>query len=176
MQNRTTFVIGIGLVTLGVIAIFNTLFQINLWSILLPLLLIGLGVFIVFRPKTLDANTNLVFKPLGDIDYSGNWLVSPQEIWFIVGDAELDFSQAVIPDGITHIKLISFVGDVRIRESQSAGLQVSSKAFVTDSKVHGHKQDYFLSPLKYTSPQFENQSKKIVIDSWFFVGEIRVDS
>lgn len=176
MQNRTTLVIGIGLVTLGVIAIFNTLFHINLWSILLPLLIIGIGLIIIFRPKTLDANTNFVFKPLGDVDFFGDWQVSPQEIWFFVGDVELDFSQAIIPDGITHIKLFSFVGDIRIREPQGAGLQVSSKAFITDSKVHGHKQDHFLTSLDYASLDYEIQSKKVVVDSWFFVGEIRIES
>lgn len=176
MQNRTTLVVGIGLVTLGIIAIFNTLFHVNLWSILLPLFIIGIGLLIVFRPKTLDANTNFVFKPLGDIDFKNTWQVSPQEIWFFVGDVELDFSQAIIPDGTTRIKLFSFVGDIRIREPQSAGLQVSSKAFITDSKVHGHKQDYFLTALNYASPDYANQSKKVIVDSWFFVGEIRVES
>ncbi len=176
MQNRTTLVIGIGLVTLGIIAIFNTLFNFNLWSILMPLFIIGIGLLIVFRPKTLDANTNFIFKPLGDIDFKNAWQVSPQEIWFFVGDVELDFSQAVIPEGTTHIKLFSFVGDIRIRETQSAGLQVSSKAFITDSKVHGHKQDHFLNALKYASPNYELQAKKVIIDSWFFVGEIRVKS
>jgi hypothetical protein len=176
MQNRTTLVIGIGLITLGIIAIFNTLFQINLWSILLPLLIIGIGLLIVFRPKTLDSNTNFIFKPLGDIDFLNSWQVSPQEIWFFVGSVELDFSQAIIPEGITQIKLFSFVGDIRIREPKSAGLKVSSKAFITDSKVHGHKQDHFLNTLNYTNPDYDNQSKKVIVDSWFFVGEIRVES
>ncbi len=176
MQNRTTLVIGIGLVTIGVIAIFNTLFHVNLWSILMPLLIIGIGFFIILRPKTLDADTHLVFKPLGDIDFSGAWQVSPQEIWFFVGDTSLDFRQALIPEGVTHIKLFSFVGDIRIREPQAAGLQVSSKAFITDSNLHGHKQDHFLTSVNYTSPDYEIQSKKILVDSWFFVGEIRVES
>ncbi len=175
MQNRTTLVIGVGLIALGVIAIFNTLFHINLWSILFPLLIILIGLFILLRPKTIDSNTNFIFRPLGDIDFSHQWQVSSQEIWFFVGDVNLDFSQASIPEGVTQIRLFSFVGDIRIREPQNAGLKVSSKAFITDSKVHGEKHDYFLSSMNYTSPDYGPQDKKIDIESWFFIGDLRVE-
>lgn len=176
MQNRTTLIIGIGLVALGFVAIFNILFSINLWSVLLPLAFIGIGLLIILRPKTIDANTNLIFKPLGDINFSREWIVSPQEIWFFVGDVDFDFSQAVIPEGITKIKLFSFVGDIRIRESVSAGFNIHSRAFITDSKINGQKEDYFLTGMNYHSLDYETKTHKVEIENYFFVGEIRVES
>lgn len=175
-QNRTTLIIGIALVAFGGIAIFNILFNINIWAVFWPLLLIGIGLLVIFRPKTIDSNTELIFRPLGDLNFAHEWQVSPKEIWFFVGDVDFDFSQALIPEGVTKIRLFSFVGDIRVRENANAGLKIRSSAFITDSKINGQKENYFLSPMNYTSLDYETYTQKVDIESWFFVGEIRVES
>ena len=85
MKNRTTILIGSILIILGVFSIIDALFGINLWSLFLPLILIGLGVLILFRPKTLPDGTNFILRFVGETDKSHEWTVEPAEYWSFIG-------------------------------------------------------------------------------------------
>ena len=60
MNNRTAILIGSIFIVLGVIALFDAFFGINLWTLFFPLILIALGFIILFRPKTLPGGTNFI--------------------------------------------------------------------------------------------------------------------
>ena len=175
MQNRTPIFIGAALIGIGLMAVINALFHVDLWVILFPLLLIGIGAWIIVRPNMMRNGENFRFLFLGDIKKSGFWQVTPEEIWLFVGDITFDFREAELPLGETEIKIISFVNDLRILSPREGALKVNTNAFVSSSKIHGNKRDHIISPLQFQDANYDSAAKKVVIQSWGFVGETRVE-
>jgi predicted membrane protein len=175
MKNRTSLIIGSGLVLIGFFSIFDSLFHINLWAFLFPVLLIAFGVFIITRQSSVSENTQFVFKFIGEITKNGYWQVSAQEIWCFVGDMTFDFHQAEIPDGETEIKIIGFVTEIDVIKPDSAALKFSGNSFISSSKVNGNKQDHFLSPYEYQDPEYPHSNKKVNLKVWSFVGEQKIN-
>ncbi len=174
MKNRTAILIGSILIILGAFSIIDALFGINLWALIFPLILIGLGVLILFRPKTLPGGNNFILRFIGETNKSHEWTVEPVEYWSFVGSMKLDLSQAVIPAGETSIVMYSFVNDLEITLPTDAGLRLNASGFVHDTKVKGHKEDHFLAPFEYETPDYGIQTKKINIRSLSFVSEVEI--
>lgn len=97
MKNRTMILIGSILILLGAFSIIDVLFGINLWTLIFPLILIGLGILILFRPKTLPDRRNFFMRFISETNKSHEWTVEPSEYWSFVGSMNLDFSQALFP-------------------------------------------------------------------------------
>ncbi len=175
MKNRTSLIIGSALVIIGLFSIFNSLFHINLWAFIFPVLLIGFGVFIITREFSVSENTQFIFKFIGELTRNGYWQVSAQEIWCFVGDMTFDFRQAEIPEGETEIKIIGFVTDIDVIKPDAAAVKFNGYSFVSASKVNGHKEDHFLSPYEFEDPEYAQSGKKVNLKVWSFVGEHKIN-
>jgi hypothetical protein len=174
MKNRTAILIGSILIILGAFSIIDALFGINLWRLIFPLILIGLGFLILFRPKTLPGGTNFILRFVGETNKSHDWTVEPAEYWSFVGNKKLDFSQAVIPVGETNIVMYGFVNDLEIILPLAAGLRLKARGFVHDTKVKGYKEDHIFAPFEYESPDYALQTRKINIQALSFVSEVEI--
>jgi len=174
MKNRTAILIGSILIILGVFSIIDALFGINLGTLIFPLILIGLGVLILFRPKTSPAGNNLILRFVGETDKSHEWTVEPAEYWAFVGSMKLDFSKAIIPEGETSIVLYSFVNELEITLPTDAGLRLAARGFVQNTKVMGHNEDHIFAPFEYETPDYAIQTRKINIQSLSFVSEVEI--
>jgi hypothetical protein len=175
MKNRTAILIGSILIILGAFSIIDSLFGINLWKLIFPLILIGLGFLILFRPKTLPGGTNFVLRFVGETNKSNEWTVEPAEYWSFVGSMKLDFSQAVIHEGETNIVMYSFVNDLEIILPTEAGLKLTARGFVHDTKVKGYKEDLIFAPFEYETPDYAIQTRKINVQSLSFVSEVEIN-
>ncbi len=174
MKNRISLLIGSGLIAIGLISIIDSIFHINLWALLFPLLLIAFGVFVILRPSKISEDTEFIFKFIGEITRDGIWQVGPREIWNFVGDMTFDFRQAEIPIGETEIKIFGFVTDIDIYKPKNGSLKVINHSFVADTKSNGNKRDLFMTPFHYQDPDFAESDNKVIINTWSFVGEIKI--
>jgi len=155
MRNRGQLVVGVVIVLLGTLLLIGNLFHINPWAFFWPLVLIGLGVWMLLRPQTLRSDGRRKGKILGDICRGGEWQVRDEEFWVLIGDIKLDMTTAQIPEGETVIRTYGFVGSIRLRVPERVGVSVSSTAFITDARMLGHKQESLLSPLHQVSDDYE---------------------
>ena len=84
-----------------------------------------------------------------------------------------------LPDGTSFLwELRSVNGrglDVRLRLPQQVGCSISSVAFLSETRIMGNKQDTFVAPFEYTSPGYESAERKIRLETWFFVANIRLE-
>lgn len=175
MKNRTAILIGSILIILGAFSIIDALFGINLWKLIFPLILIGLGFLILFRPNTLPGGTNFILRFVGETNKSHEWTVEPAEYWSFVGSMKLDFSQAVIPVGETNVVMYSFVNDLEILLPTDAGLRLKARGFVHDTKVEGYKEDHIFTSFEYETPDYATQTRKINIQALSFVSEVEIN-
>ena len=174
MRNKGQLIVGLVIVLIGVMLLVGNLFHVNLWDFFWPLVLIGLGVWLLLRPRTVGTGTKVQQRLLGDIRRSGEWQVTDEEFWILVGDLKLDMTAAQIPEGETLIRSYGFVGDVKLVVPEGVGVSVSSTAFVTDAKVLGKKQDTFLATFRFASDNYETAERKIRLESTAFVTDLRI--
>ena len=114
MRNRWQVFIGVFLLFVGITSLIGVIFHINLSGSFFALLLILLGVFLLLRPSFGDRFGIHDFRVFGDMRKTGFWKVTEEEYWLILGDTNLDFTTAEIPDGVTTLRLNGFIGNIRV--------------------------------------------------------------
>lgn len=174
MRNQGQFYLGIVIVVFGVVLLIANIFNINLAILCWPMAFILLGVFLIYRPKMIEPGTELTQKFLGEVRRSGHWQVVDEEFWYFVGDVELDMINADIPDGVTKIRAIGFVGDIDMYVPAHVGVVVDSTALVSDVSLADAKEENFLTPVRMQTDNYKIAQKKILLQTTCFVGDIKV--
>ena len=162
------------MVVVGLLFLLGTLLQVNMWALIWPLALIVLGGWLLMRPRTAAPGTNADFRFLGEIRRTGAWQVAPEDLTAFIGDIDLDFRQAVAPEGETRLHLSGFIGDVHITIPAGFGLKVVSSAFVTDIRFMGQKHEGFLAPVEFSTPGYATAERKVLMETTWFVGDIKI--
>lgn len=175
MRNSGMLVLGSLLILFGALALLSQLLGVNFWTFCWPVGLILLGVFLLLRPRLIPAGTILDMRLLGDLRRRGVWTVQDEEFWTLIGDTRLDMTEADIPPGETKLRVYGFVGETRLYLPPDVGFSVYSTAFLSETKILGQKQDTFLLPFEYASPGYESAERKVRLESWFFVADIKVE-
>lgn len=175
MKNRTTILIGSILIIIGIFSIVDALFHINLWSLILPLLLIAIGFFILFRPKSLSDGSDFILRFINEIDEFHANAIKPAEYLSFVSDIKFDLSSATIPDGETTIRFNSFVSEIKISLPENVGLKIAARGFVNNSKIKGKEENNIFAPFEYESPGYDFQTRKVFIQTLSFVSEIEIN-
>jgi predicted membrane protein len=174
MRNQPQVWFGVLIIVLGIVFLLGTLFSFNVWTYCWPIGLIALGVVVLIRPRTLGPHATSTAIVLGDIKRDETWKVSDEEFWAGICGLKLDLSRAEIPIGETHLRLISFIGDIDLRLPQEVGIHITSNAFISDVKLFGRKQDSFFLPNDVTSDNYATAERKIRLDTGCFIADIDV--
>jgi hypothetical protein len=173
-MNRSAIFLGGTLVVVGLLFLLGNLLGVDVWTLIWPLALIALGGWLLLRPRRSLPGGTSNFLFLGEFKRNGAWQVTPEEMSFFVGDIILDFSQAVIPPGETHMHLSGFVGDVHVIVPAMVGLRVASSGFITDVQFMGQKHEGFLTPVEFANPAYATAERKVLLETAWFVGDIKV--
>lgn len=173
IQGRKWF--AIFLITTGAMMIFALLAGRDTGALFWPVAFIFIGVWFIVRPKSAHGGTQKL-RLATDIDMDGEWQVQDEDILAFAHDIDYDLSDAVIPPGETNIQLTAFATELSLRVPEEVGLAINTHAFVTESKMFGDKQEYIMTGLHYTSPNYAEAARKIrfVINS--FAVEIKASA
>jgi predicted membrane protein len=174
MRNQAQLVLALIVIAVGVVLLVASVLQINVWVLCFPVLLVLLGLAILFRPQLVGSDSDARYKLLGDIRRSGDWAVADEELWIGVGDVRLDMTAADIPYGDTQIRVWSFVSSVQLSIPDDVGVTVSSSAFITDAKFLGRKRDGILTPVRFSSDDYETAERRIRLENTAFVGDVSI--
>lgn len=174
-MKRWQVTIGIILILLGIIALMNQVLpNLRIGRFIMPLLLIGLGLLLILRPRIAGPDVIVQIPILGDIRKTGIWEATQHEIWWFVGSSRLDFTEAVFPKGDAVIKIFGFVTDLKVILPDDVGLRVTSSAFVSEYSGLQGKQERFLSLLEEQSANYSSAEKRMDLQTVAFVSEIKV--
>lgn len=174
MYRKWQIFLGAFIVFIGLMTLVGSLADVNVWRFFWPLALIGLGVFILLRPQFVSANTNVHQRLLGEFRRRGDWQVTDEEIWLLIGDVEIDLTRATIPAGETTFRVFGFVGEVELYLPAGVGISVQSNAFLTDGKILREKYQRFLAGPGYTSPGYDAAERKIRLEANYFIADLKV--
>jgi lia operon protein LiaF len=173
-MRKPQVIIGTTILVLGLLLLIGNLTGIDICAYLLPLILIGAGIWIVTRPAVFAGGRDSQIRLLGDIRRRGKWAVREQDLWCIVGDIRLDLTEAVVPEGETTLRLYGFVNDITIVVPESVGVSIASTSFLTSARVFGYKQDYFLTVYETESDLYATAARKVRLELTYFVADLKV--
>jgi lia operon protein LiaF len=174
MRNKWQIFIGGFIVLIGLTVLIGNLTDYNPWKLFWPLVLIGLGVFVLVRPRMVSADTSLRQKLLGEIHLRGEWDVTDEEMWLLVGDVDIDLTRARIPAGETRFRVFGIVGEVELLLPADVGISMQANAFLTEARVLGEKSESFLSAPPYVSAGYDLAERKIRLEVNYFVADVKV--
>jgi predicted membrane protein len=174
-MRKTEIIVGSVILGFGFLFLIGSLFDFNIWGLICPAGLIGLGVFLMYRTNKNPSDGDIKIRFVGDIRRQGVWEAHDDETWGFVIDSKFDFTDAKLPDGMTTFQISAFVSDFKIVVPADLGVSIYSMAFMTESRVFGEKQETFFIPFSWESDNFKTANKKIILKPTCFVSEIRVD-
>jgi len=174
MQNRSQAFIGAFLLLLGIGFLIANILRINFWALCFPAGLIVLGMLLLVRPKVFDTSTVSHWYLFGEVKRGGEWTPADEEFWQFIGDTKLDFTQAQLPVGETHLRINGFIGDVDVIVPADIGVAVSASGLIVDLRTPTDKLDRFLSPANSVSPNYATAERKLRLSTTFLIGDINV--
>ncbi len=173
MRNRGALIFGGLLILFGLLTLLDMIFQIDIGAIFWPLVLITIGLLMLLRPRMAPPGSEVWFRLFGGVRRSGIWTVQNEEVWMFIGDVHLDLTQAELPPGETLFQASGFIGDIDLRVPANTALSIHANGFVTTAKWFGRKQDHFLTPAIYTSPDYDQAERKIKLVTNFFITDLK---
>jgi lia operon protein LiaF len=174
MHAKWQVYIGILVTLIGLMFLIGAIFDVDVGAFCWPIGLIALGIWLLLRPQLVGPDMAARLKLLGDIRRRGEWPVADEEMWVGIGDVNLDLTSADIPVGETTLRILGFVGDVKVRVPQGVGVSVSSTSFVTDARIFGEKRDGIFFPVHFASQDYDTAERKIRLETAHFVMSLRV--
>ena len=160
------------LIFVGVVSLLNRYFDLHLWRIIFPALLILLGVWLVFSPTARERFTFTHFAILGDVEMNSQ----NEHILMGIGDAKLDLGEISLDPGEYEMKITALIADVTVRSSADIGLWISSTSLITDAKVFGEEETDILYPFEYVSENYNGADTKVKLLVGSAISEIKVNS
>jgi predicted membrane protein len=174
MRNQPAIWFGVLLIFGGLIFLVGNLFHFNPWPFLWPLGLISVGAWLLLRPVLNLPGTASTFLIIGNFTRSGPWQMQSQELYFFIGEVNLDLTQAVIPMGESRLRVVSFIADVKAVIPPGVGVKVSSAGFVSSAHLPDQRRESFLTGFDIESPDYAAADRKLVLEVSGFVSEVRV--
>jgi len=173
--NRGQLILGAILAGLGVVLLLGNILGINVWAIVWSAGLIILGVVLLVRPRLARAGTRVDFTLIGDTKLAGTWQAQDEEFWTGIGDVKLDYTQAALPEGETTVRIYCLIGDVDFVVPAGLGINLVTSGVFTELKVRGDKQEGFLRPLSYTSPDYSSAARRIRVEVMAFISDTSIN-
>jgi lia operon protein LiaF len=180
-RRRGSFFWGILFVVLGCVWLWNNLDigpRIDVGS-LWPLLLIGMGIYIVLRQTGVvggwsEQSVN-IDRILGDVRLGGpGWQAQNKNIFSIIGDVDIDLRQSIIPEGETVIKMRSIIGDVDIIVPQDVAVFAGASVTIGELRVMTERRDGFLLDVTYSTPDYVTATRKLRIEVEMLIGDATI--
>jgi predicted membrane protein len=175
MRKQNMMILGVVLVVLGLLGVLGATLRIHWGAIFWPLVLIGLGAWMILRPRMVPEGVTVSQRVLGDIRRDGAWQVVPEEFSMVLGDVKLDMTQASIPDGETALEVFHVLGDTKLKLPEGVGLRLHVNVLIADVKVFGEKREGFATPITVVSEGYESAQKRLALRVNSLLGDVRVE-
>jgi predicted membrane protein len=174
MHTQGRMLLGIVVVVFGLLLLLGALFDLDPGTFFCPGILILVGAWLIFRALTHDPGTTLGTHLFGPVRRDGVWPVIEEEIWVVLGDVKLDFSQAEIPEGETTIRIFSFLGKVRALVPADVGIAVATTALINDVRLADRKRSGFVTLATLASDDYETAPRRVRLETTHLISDVRV--
>jgi lia operon protein LiaF len=188
---------GLVLIAIGIVIQGNNLdyFEVgwsHIWNWTWPLLIIYIGLKILFKrnlfsvsidtedaksrdnePKRMQSSQRK--QLVGDINLGRTpWQLEDLNLWFGVGDADVDLTTAILTEGETLVDISGWVGDVTVLVPQDMDINATIDVRLGEGTLFGHNQGGSARFLSFKSEDYELARKKVRLRVSLGIGEVTV--
>ncbi len=165
------------LLLLGFVSLVDVIWNVNLWSYLWPLILIGLGLIIIFRPKWFilwDWEGRGHNRFVGDYHTVLQGTGKDEQYNTFAGDHTIDLTNVVVPSGGINYKFNGFAGDVTIIVPENVGVRVRGNVFAGELDIFGDNMQSVMSPFEGETPGFDTAESKVFVEANYFACDVKL--
>jgi lia operon protein LiaF len=188
---------GLVLIVIGIVIQGNNLnyFEIGfsqIWNWTWPLLIIYIGIKIIFKrnlftvnigtddlksrdnePKRMHSSQRK--QLVGDINLGRTpWQLENINLWFGAGDADVNLTTAILPEGETLVDISGWVGDITVLVPQDMDINATIDVRLGEGTLFGHNQGGSARFLSFKSEDYELARKKVRLRVSLGIGEVTV--
>jgi predicted membrane protein len=172
--------VGIYLIVLGALYLIDTLG----WRALGPKGLVGiafglaflaLGVLAIIAAWRVRRVSRRLRRAIGHVrsDESG-WSVNDAVLSTVIGDISLDLRGADLPDGVTELTLLCWLGMIQVRVPRDVGVDVTGQAIIGTVDILGRREEGMVRDFRMRSRNYDEATKRVQMRLSTFVGELLV--
>jgi lia operon protein LiaF len=146
------------------------------FSLIIPLLLIALGIFYIKSHKIQRDGVYIQKMKLIESYKVGRepWELKSFSLWHLIGEVNIDLTQAIPEQEESTIILQGAIGDVDIVVPDYLGVSVSTSAAFGQLDVVTEKEAGFMNKLVWQSPGYEQSAQKVRIDVSYLIADIDI--
>lgn len=174
MRRNPQLVFGLIIIGVGLAILLSAILDVSIFAICIPGGFILLGIWVLIRPKYSADDSEFRLRIFGDIRRRGVWTFEGEEIWLFIGDVRYDFTEAEVPSGETKLRVIAFIGDIRLKIPEGIGIRSTNIAFLNEVRFPGLRRDAFVVPVDYETEGYAETDRQILLETLCFIGEIRI--
>ena len=174
-MRKWSFYLGGFLLLMGVASLAEVVWGIHLWQYFWPLILIGLGLLIIFRPRwTFMREWSGKNQFVGEYHSVLSGTGKDEQFNTFAGEHTIDLSNVSIPDGGLNYKFNGFVGDITLIVPANTGVRVRGNVFAGELDLFGDKMQSVMSPFEGETADFANAPSKVYVEANFFVCDAKL--
>lgn len=174
-QRSSHVMLGAVLIGVGALFLLSNMFNINMWRFFWPVMLIGIGLFVLTWNSRRNPEAAHEDHIIGEIKRKETGAMHSQDMWIGIGDIDLDLTGASFPSGITTYQISGFVGDIKVNVPANVGVQARFEGVAGDMNVTGQQQEIIFGSGVLQSPNYQGAERKLHLETRHFAGEIKVD-
>jgi len=174
MLARKSLYFGTGLMVFGLLVFFAELSGENLFWVLTPYVLIGLGLLFLISPTLLPSNMNHAVQFIGEYRQYYSKSIDDKAIFLGIGDVDLDFSHVHLPPGETDLKITCFAGGICLKFRNDFPYRIQSRAFVSEVREDEQKQEFIVDGFEKNSRLYAESDSRLRIQILSFVSDITI--
>lgn len=168
-------VLGITLILMGLFTLIRLFFKVDLWKFVFPVVLIGVGIFLILRANMIEKNKPLMMRLFGDIRKAGEREIKNEEYWLLAGDIQLDYASSVVPEGETEIKLFLGFGDIRLTVPDGVGVKMTCDSMISEIQSAMGKEEHIFQQSIFETPGYALMVQKLRFQTSGVVNIVRLD-
>ena len=151
----------------------------SLW----PLILVGLGVYIILRQTGRAAqfgapvteSGTVIDRIIGDVRLGGPGTTAQNSnVLSLIGDVDIDLRQSVIPDGETVIRVRSLIGDVDVMAPLDVAVFAGASVVIGEARVMDKRRNGFFLDIVSSTPDYATATRKVRVEVDMLIGDVVV--
>ena len=173
-------IIGLAIILIGIVGILNNLGLTTFTAgqvvgVLFTLGLIALGAWMIRSALASQRAPRSIAAYFGDTVVGRQpWELRQLRIRTGLGDIRIDLTTATIPAGEGALDVSGLVGDVRILLPRDLEVRAHGSAGAGSIYILGRRSDGLFGDVEYTSPGFDEATKRVNIEVSLAIGDIYI--
>ena len=174
-MKKWQFALGVFILMMGLFSLIQLVFNVDLWKFIFPLVLIGVGVFVILRPKIIEKNQTLMMRLFGDIRKVGEREITNEEYWLLAGDVNLDYASSIVPGGEFEIKIFLGFGEIRLTVPNGVGVKILCESMISEIRSEMGKEERIFQRNSFETPDYATMMQKISFKTLGIVNVVELD-